>query len=472
MTPVTLVPMMPEIVVVPVPLPKLLIVPTLPVAEVAETVKLPLLFALNVTLPVPVMAPAPIVVRAVPDEVIAKLPAPTVMPPLTIKGELLLACVIVLTVLLTGALMVVVPAPVPELVMVPVLPTAVVEAVMPPVLLALKIRLPVPAIPPESVKSAVPEEVKVVPAVVSGPLTVSGEVLLVSRIPVTLLPTGALMVVVPVPAPLFVMVPTLLTAVVEIVVVAVVVAFEIVKLPVPVMPPLTVVEPVPPEAIVNASPFMPIAPLKTAAVAAALLPMVSVPTALVPRLIGLETVNELASKLAEPPVELPKVIALAEGPAAPLTVVALLILANAVPDLINRPPFHVLAPLKVKDEVALFWMTPVTFVPMTALISAVPAPVPWLVIVPVLFTAVVRIVMPLAVAILFCRIRLPVPVTPPATCKSAFAPPPAFVSVVPTAPFTVTAVVVIFRPEDVLLTISCVTFAPIPPVMSEGVLLP
>ena len=75
--------------------------------------------------------------------------------------------------------------------------------------------------------------------------------------------------------------------------------------------------------------------------------------------------------------------------------------------------FGVIRPATFNCEVALFSMICVTFDPIAALMSVAPAPVPELVIVPVLFTAVVASVMPLFVAPLLFRIRFCVPVTPP-----------------------------------------------------------
>ena len=83
-----------------------------------------------------------------------------------------------------GALIVVVPVPVPELVIVPVLARLVVETVKVPVLFALMIRLPVPVVPPETVNAAVPVELSVVATLftVIRPEIVSGLVLLASVI--------------------------------------------------------------------------------------------------------------------------------------------------------------------------------------------------------------------------------------------------------------------------------------------------
>jgi hypothetical protein len=93
----------------------------------------------------------------------------------------------------------------------------------------------------ERVKSADPLEVNVVPAVVRAPLTVSGEALLASVIPTTLLPTGALMSVLPVPVPELMIFPLLLTCAPEMVMPLAVAELRlIVRLAVPVMPPDTV----------------------------------------------------------------------------------------------------------------------------------------------------------------------------------------------------------------------------------------
>jgi hypothetical protein len=135
--------------------------------------------------------------------------------------------------------------------------------------------------------------------------------------------------------------------------------------------------------IVRLLPLRLMAPLKVGAVIVPLLPIVSVPTALDPKLIGLDTVTEFPRRLAEPPSEAPRIIATVDGPAAPLTVVTLLTPAITVPNFMVSPPVKVLAPERVSAEVELFWMTPVTLVLMTALIVTPPEPVPELVMVPV-----------------------------------------------------------------------------------------
>ena len=76
--------------------------------------------------------------------------------------------------------MVVVPVPEPELVIVPVLLMLVVDNVVVPELLLLKVILPVPLMPPDMVKAAVPLFVKVLPVDlgVMAPLIVKAEELL------------------------------------------------------------------------------------------------------------------------------------------------------------------------------------------------------------------------------------------------------------------------------------------------------
>ena len=73
----------------------------------------------------------------------------------------------------------------------------------------------------------------------------------------------------------------------------------------------------------------------------------------------------------------------------------------------------VFAPDRERAEVVLFWMTPLTLAPSTALIRTDPAPVPALVIVPELLTDVVERVMPVPLELLALSVRLPAPVTPP-----------------------------------------------------------
>ena len=119
--------------------------------------------------------------------------------------------------------------PVPELVTVPELLMARPEIVMPFVivlLLLLRIRLPVPMIPPETVRSAVvPLAALLLKLVPPAPFTVmavvdsvSGEVALLSVTAVTLLPTPPLIVVAAAPVPEFVMAPVTFSGLVEIVI--------------------------------------------------------------------------------------------------------------------------------------------------------------------------------------------------------------------------------------------------------------
>ena len=68
-------------------------------------------------------------------------------------------------------------------------------------------------------------------------------------------------------------------------------------------------------------------------------------------------------------------------------------------------------PLMFRPDVALFWTTPRTLVPMTELIATAPVPVPALVIVPMLLREpVAKVSVPVPA---LARTRLLVPVTPP-----------------------------------------------------------
>src|SRR5262245_54605195 len=111
-------------------------------------------------------------------------------------------------------------------------------------LLVLITSSPVPLTPPEIVSNLVPLLfVSVVPPLftVSAPLTVSADVVLFSVIAVTFDPTPALMSVTPLPLPLLVMVPVLLTEVVDNVMpLAIALLLLSTRLPVPVTPPDTV----------------------------------------------------------------------------------------------------------------------------------------------------------------------------------------------------------------------------------------
>src|SRR6266404_3266193 len=93
--------------------------------------------------------------------------------------------------------------------------------------------------------------------------------------------------------------------------------------------------------------------------------------------------------------------------------------ADALPS-VTVPAFTATLPTKAvlvvmvsdKTDVELIWITWVTFAPNLLLIVAVPAPVPELVMVPVLLTKVVSKNVLLTVPVLFRTIS-PVPVTPP-----------------------------------------------------------
>ena len=78
--------------------------------------------------------------------------------PLKVKKLVALFCVTPVTLAPSPALMSVEPVPVPEFVMVPVLLMAVVERVMPLAkeLLLLRIKFPVPVMPPDTVSIFVP----------------------------------------------------------------------------------------------------------------------------------------------------------------------------------------------------------------------------------------------------------------------------------------------------------------------------
>jgi len=141
-----------------------------------------------------------------------------VTAPLTAKAELALFSMTCVTFAPTAALTNAEPLPVPEFVTVPVLFRLVVDTVMPlaVVLLLFNTTLPTPVTPPDTVSSAVLLLVRVrFPApTVTAPLTVRAELALFSVIPVTLLPTAALITLVAV-IPELVIVPVLFTAVVE-----------------------------------------------------------------------------------------------------------------------------------------------------------------------------------------------------------------------------------------------------------------
>ena len=116
--------------------------------------------------------------------------------------------------------------------------------------------------------------------------------------------------------------------------------------------------------------------------------------------------------------------------------------------------------MRVRDELALFCVTPVTLVPMAALIVAPPEPPPELVIVPLWLTFVPLREMPLVELPLLFKIKLPTPVTLLETVKL----PAKLVKVVPPL-LTERAPVEIFSSEVVLFCVMPVTLDPTPPVM-------
>jgi len=123
------------------------------------------------------------------------------------------------------------------------------------------------------------------------------------------------------------------------------------------------------------------------------------------------------------------------------------------------PLLTVKAPVEmVSPEVVLFCVMPVTFAPTPPVMDTPPEPLPELVIVPVLLTAVVDSVMPLDVDPLLLKIKLPVPLTPPVTVKL----PAWLVKVVPPL-LTVNPPVEMVSPEVVLFCVIPVTLDPTPP---------
>ena len=121
-----------------------------------------------------------------------------------------------------------------------------------------------------------------------------------------------------------------------------------------------------------------------------------------------------------------------------------------------------MAVVKLSVEVALFWTTPVTFVPMTELMRAEPVPLPELVIVPVLLTAAVVSATPLTSVLSLSSMRLPVPIPTPPVKVSAL-PPAVLLSVVPAALAVRAALTV--RAEVVLFWMMPVTLVPTPALM-------
>ena len=192
------------------------------------------------------------------------------------------------------------PELVPELVMVPVLLIDVVDRVIPAAvaLLLLRIRLPAPVTPPETVNSLVPRVlVRVVPPL----LTVRAVVLIVRAevvefwlMLVTLDPTPPLMVTPPVLVPETVTVPALLRAYPEIVMPLALLELSLrITLPVPRTPPLSVRTPEPAVWIVEFAPSV----IAVLMVLAALSPLATkIPAPLVlPRLMPVPPLSVIAT---------------------------------------------------------------------------------------------------------------------------------------------------------------------------------
>jgi hypothetical protein len=332
--PVMLVPITELIRELPEPPPEFVTVPVLLTAA-AEMV-IPLLVALllfKIKLPVPVTPPVN-VSRVVPLLLVSVVPpAFTVSAPLIFNADVVVFWTMPVMLVPTPAEIVVEPEPVPELVREPVLLMDVPDNVIPAakVLLLFKIKLPVPVAPPLNVSILVPLLfVSVVPPVLTAnaPLSVNAEVVVFSATLVTFEPTPPLIVVVPVPAPVLVIVPVLFTALVANATVPVVELVPIVKLFVPVTPPLKVVE-----------------------IAAPVLPNVSVPLVPVPNTIAFAKVSPevvpinhdaLVLPLVSPTVTDPVPSALAD------------VVAVSVPALITVPVVKVFTPESVKPEVVLF----------------------------------------------------------------------------------------------------------------------
>jgi len=149
-TPVTLVPITEMISVAPVPVPEFVTVLellTLPVEMVNAFVIGVLL--LRTRAPVPVAPPDKVSVPPMSVSVVPRLFV--VRAPLTVNADPPFSMILV-TFDPTAALITSVALPTPELVIVPELLTAVPDRVITPVLVALRVRLPVPVMPPLNVR--------------------------------------------------------------------------------------------------------------------------------------------------------------------------------------------------------------------------------------------------------------------------------------------------------------------------------
>ena len=166
----------------------------------------------------------------------------------------------------------------------------------------------------------------------------------------------------------------------------------------------------------------------------------------------------------------------------PLVALLLLRIRLAAPALVTPPDavkvpvvsvsvvplaFAVIAPVMLSVEPALFSVTPVTFEPMPALMSVLPVPVPPLpefVIIPALLTLAPDRVIPLAMELLFWRIILPVPPTPPDAVNRLEPLALLLISVIPLVLFVVRAPVILSA-ELELFSVMPVTFEPTPSLM-------
>ena len=283
-----------------------------------------------------------------------------------VKPEVELFWVMPVTFEPTPPLIVTLPDPLPELVIVPAL-LMVFEIVMPLAveLLLFSVKLPVPVMPPEWVKTAQPLFASVSPP---APSVVAPDIFTVPA-PVPLVIVRALASCV--------MAPLSVRLRLE-------VAWSTVRLL-----------------------FSPKVPLRVVLFVTPVIDRVpEEPERTVMLLVYVPAREEVSVALLLPPV-FPSTI-------APVPNAALVEPVNA-PLRIVTPPVKVFAPDRVRVVFALSWITPVTLVPMGALIDTLPAPLPELVMVPVLLTPMValEIVMPLAVDPSFLKIRLPVPMMPP-----------------------------------------------------------
>src|SRR3954469_10614202 len=134
------------ITLVALPLPLLVMVPVVLTAP-AETVMTPALVEFSVTLPVPAIPPV-MFSTDVPLSVNIVLLAPLVIRPLTPMVEVLLLCVMPVTLAFTAEATLTAPAPVPVSLIVPILLMAPVFHVTVPVDAGASSRLPVPVTAP------------------------------------------------------------------------------------------------------------------------------------------------------------------------------------------------------------------------------------------------------------------------------------------------------------------------------------